>query len=475
MKAILVLMPVHLFPDIDDECCSDTVLVEDPGFFYGPTGDFSIHKGRQAWLRAACDSYCRSRNIRRVSLEESEAYVSKLAKDKSVSIRMTDPLDNGVADRWRGAFGKRLQILEGHRGFVINKPSDYSGNLVMKSVLEHCQKETGILVGVKSTDEQNRKPPDDSFAERVAEMNKLRSRHGGSSEIKDAKRWAEKTFPNNPGEVSACEMFPHTRKGALSALKTFVKHALPGYGAYQDAVLSGESIMLHSGLAACMNAGLISPLECARAAAGADVDLQNSEAYVRQLLGWREYMRLLYGEHGRYLEKKYFGKYPRLGGAWYDGSDALTPLSSAVSSAEKHAYLDHIQRLMVANNLGILAGAHPGGVMRWFTELVAIDAHQWAMIGNIAHMSAMSVPAGGKLKPLARRAYISSSSYIRRMTDHGSGDWEEEWDALYYAYLKKGEARSKFYASALRGKKYTQNKAGWEKTARSVLRRLEKK
>ena len=135
------------------------------------------------------------------------------------------------------------------------------------------------------------------------------------------------------------------------------------------------------------------------------------------------------------------------------------------------AYLDHISRLMIVNNLGILHGAHPGGLLRWFTELVAADAHQWAMVANLAHMGDMEVAEGGgskktkKKKRFARRAYVSSSAYLRRMTDLPPGDWEDKLDAAFYSYVAAGSPGAAYYRAALSGKRYRSDEARWKALA----------
>jgi deoxyribodipyrimidine photolyase-related protein len=227
-----------------------------------------------------------------------------------------------------------------------------------------------------------------------------------------------------------------------------------------------------------MNLGLLHPVECVDAAVrelrAGRAPLQSVEAYARQLLGWREYCRILYVRHGAELERGPFAGYPRLPEPWYAPDVAehaehvspFLPLGNAVRRALATAYLDHISRLMIVNSLGILHGAHPGGLLRWFTELVAADAHQWAMVANLAHMGNMEVAAApSKKKRLARRAYVSSSAYLRRMTDLPPGDWEDKLDAAFYSYVAAGSPGSAYYRAALSGKRYRSDEARWKTLA----------
>jgi deoxyribodipyrimidine photolyase-related protein len=540
-----ILLPTHLFPaSLVPEPASRCVLLEERGYFTGPTGDFRIHLGRLAYARAACDAHAQSTGIRRVSLEDSEAWLREAGSARrrggeaaqARSFVVWDPLDNAVLARLKRALGARLRVDPVHPGFAIGDPAaEYRGALALKSVFEHCKRAAGILVGVPSTDSENRRPPDAAMRKAVAGADSARERLFASATaptttlarkdevvVARACRWASSAFPDNPGDVRAARLYPHTRERALAALAVFLRRALPSFGPYQDAVLTGGGeggvrpgrakgtsapsagrrnsvpFGVHSGLAAAMNLGLLLPIECARAAVreleAGRAPLQSVEAYVRQLLGWREYTRVLYHRHGAELERGPFAKYPRLTDPWYATAASLAspsaptassptapnskaspsapaspflPLGDAVRRALATAYLDHISRLMIVNNLGILHGAHPGGLLRWFTELVAADAHQWAMVANLAHMGDMEVAEGvsKKKKRLARRAYVSSSAYLRRMTDLPPGDWEDKLDAAFYSYAASGSPGAAYYRAALSGKRYRSDEARWKALA----------
>jgi hypothetical protein len=448
------------------------VLVEHPGYFSGPTGDFRIHKGRLAWLRAACDTYCAARRIARVPLEESAAWLRE-RKEEAGGGRcyvVWDPLDNSVAASLLAALGPRLRVDPAHPGFAIRDPGSYTGALTVRSVLRHCAALVGVMEGVASTDSLNRKPPDPlirAAASKLEGAGSSRSRRrSADAAVQRAVSWAEGLRCGLPGsDAGAARLFPPDRAAALARLRAFSTGGkLALFGPYQDAVLTRGGLVfgVHSGLSAAMNVGLVLPEECALAADAAmrtsGVPLQSAEAYVRQVLGWREYARLVYHRHGGQLESGPLKGYPRLPAPWYDPA-GTTPLADAVRRALATAHLDHITRLMVVNGLAVLVGAHPGGVLRWFSELAAADAHQWVMVANIAHMSALRVP--GSAHGLARRSYVCSSAYIRRMSDIPGGDWEDSLDALFFAYLSRAPPGSEFYRGALRGRRYRSEPRRW--------------
>lgn len=470
-----IILPCHLFAGLGG-WGGEAVVLEERGYFSGPTGDFAVHGARLAYTRATCAAYADAHGLRRVPLEESERWLSERPAGSGPYV-VWDPMDNGVADRMRAALGDRLRVEGANPGFVISDPSEYTGRLSTVQVLDHCRRKTGLMESAASTDRMNRRPPDKALADALKAASRASRAEYGGPRMTQAVEWARTAFPGSPGDPSAAKRFPHTRRQALAALRRFVRERLAHFGPYQDAALlsADRSVSfpgVHSCLSAAMNAGLLHPVECARLAVAellaGRVPLQSAEAYVRQLLGWREHMRLLYSAHGRELEAAYFSPYPRLPAPWYSGEDAPLPLSLAARRAEDTAFLDHIVRLMVVENIAILSGAHPGGLLRWFTELCAIDAYQWAMVSNIAHMSAMT--AGGRR--LAPRAYVSSSSYIRRMSDLPAGDWERDVDALFYAYVSKGGAESSFYRGALRGKRYAQGRQSWGALASAAAARL---
>lgn len=231
-------------------------------------------------------------------------------------------------------------------------------------------------------------------------------------------------------------VFPTTHEGARKALKRFVQERLKNFGPYEDAIVahtSGTSsdFLFHSVLSGPTNAGLLTPAEILDELLTykGKVPIASLEGCIAQILGWREYMRAVYLKrpvpprnrlrHGKSLSS-----------AWYEGTTGLLPVDVAIRRVRTHAYAHHIERLMVLGNAMFLCQIRPDDVYAWFMEMFA-DSYDWVMIGNVYYMSQWCSDA------ITTKPYISSSAYIRRMSDYPGGDWTKAWDALYWNTVRR--------------------------------------
>lgn len=270
--------------------------------------------------------------------------------------------------------------------------------------------------------------------------------------------------------------FPTTHADAKKTLIRFCQTRLKSFGPYQDAMIASDEdkdsdFLFHSVISAPLNAGLLTPhqvLETVLAWKG-KVPLASLEGFVAQVLGWREFMRAVYLKrptpppnrlkHGR-----------KLSSAWYKGTTGLLPVDTAIQRVTENAYLHHIERLMVVGNAMFLAGIRPTDVYRWFMELFA-DSYDWVMIGNVYYMSQWTSDA------ITTKPYISSSAYVRRMSDYPAGDWTADWDALYWTTISKHASliRKNYRLAAQVSfweKKTAAEKRVLQERAREVLGRL---
>ncbi|MDX2262751.1 MAG: cryptochrome/photolyase family protein [Gemmatimonadales bacterium] len=215
--------------------------------------------------------------------------------------------------------------------------------------------------------------------------------------------------------------FPVTRAQALEALDDFLLHRLADFGPYEDAMLHGEPTLYHSQLSVAMNIGLLHPLEMARAAEAAwrrgEVPLQSAEGFIRQVIGWREYVNGIYWlKMPDYRRVNYFGftrPLPQL--YWEPEQTDLACLRDTVSLVQQHAFVHHIPRLMILCNFAVLTGVNPGALSDWFWAAFA-DAMEWVELPNVVGMGTFG--DGGLM---ASKPYVSSASYINRMSDHCGG------------------------------------------------------
>ena len=226
-------------------------------------------------------------------------------------------------------------------------------------------------------------------------------------------------FPDHFGRLRPFH-WPTDRTEALQALDHFITHSLPRFGDEQDAMLQSDPFLSHSLLSPCLNLGLLSPIEvCQRAEAAyraGAAPLAAVEGFIRQIIGWREYVRGIWALKGPdYLTQNALNHAAPLPPAYWGAPTKMNCLSKAVTQTRDLAYAHHIQRLMVTGNFALLAGVDPAAVQDWYLA-VYIDAFEWVEAPNTLGMSQF---ADGGL--LASKPYVSSGAYIDRMSDYCGG------------------------------------------------------
>ena len=241
-----------------------------------------------------------------------------------------------------------------------------------------------------------------------------------------------------------------TAEDARAQLDWFIAEALPSFGDYQDALADGEAFLFHSVLSLYLNTGLLDPLETCRAAEAAwkngAAPLNAVEGFVRQILGWREYVRGVYWRFmPDYLDRNALGARRKLPDFYWTAETDMACVRDVVTTTRKHAYAHHIQRLMVTGNFALLAGIDPGAVNEWYLAVYA-DAFEWVEAPNT---HGMALFADGGI--MATKPYAASGAYIDRMSDHCSscrysvkdknGDKACPFNYLYWNFMIENEDR----------------------------------
>ncbi|MEO0596846.1 MAG: cryptochrome/photolyase family protein, partial [Chloroflexota bacterium] len=254
--------------------------------------------------------------------------------------------------------------------------------------------------------------------------------------ITEARAYVEKHFPDNPGCTDDF-IYPTNHAEASDFLDTFVRIKLDDYGTYQDAISQRGVFMFHSLLSSSLNSGLLAPMQVVDAVLdykqnNPNIRLASVEGFIRQVIGWREFMRAIYVRDGN-IERNdnFFRNNRQLADAWYTGELGIPPVDDAIKKAQKYAYNHHIERLMLVGNLMLLTEIHPNDVYTWFMEMF-IDAYDWVMVPNVYGMSQY---ADGGL--ITTKPYISSSNYVRKMSYYKKGEWSDTWDGLYWRFIHK--------------------------------------
>ena len=325
-------------------------------------------------------------------------------------------------------------------------------DLRMEYFYREMRRKTGLLMdgdkpegGKWNYDHDNRKPAsDDMLGAKPMQF----TPDEVTEEVLDL---VESRFGKNFGELRPFH-FAVTRGQALRALYHFAKELLPEFGPYQDAMLAGDKYLNHSLLSAYLNIGLLDPVEiCTRVEEewkAGRVPLNSAEGYIRQVIGWREYVRGLYFREGPGYAARNGLKHDRALPPLYWGAETkMACLEAAVAQTRDEAYAHHIQRLMVTGNFALLAGVDPTEVHEWYLS-VYFDAFEWVEAPNTVGMSQF---ADGGI--IASKPYVSSGNYIDRMSDYcgtcaysvkkKTGEGACPFNLLYWHFLVRHRERFK--------------------------------
>jgi len=255
-------------------------------------------------------------------------------------------------------------------------------------------------------------------------------------DIETAKTW----LANLPGEHygDSTVWLPYTHETAEAWLDDFLTERFENFGPYEDALSTRGVRLFHSALSPLMNIGLLSPQQVIDKALAHAVrfstPLPSLEGFIRQILGWREFIRAAYESDGRRMRTQNFWQHERtLPDSWWTGETGLLPVDQTIKTALKYGYNHHIERLMVLGNYLLLTETNPNEVYRWFMAMY-VDAYDWVMVPNVYGMSQFA--DGGSF---ATKPYISGSNYLRKMSDYQGGDWVRIFDALYWHFIAKNE------------------------------------
>jgi deoxyribodipyrimidine photolyase-related protein len=266
----------------------------------------------------------------------------------------------------------------------------------------------------------------------------------------------ERRFADHPGRLASFA-WPLTRSDALAALHAFVAQRLPHFGRWQDAMWPNEPWLWHSQLSAAMNLKLLSPREVVDAAVAAwrsgAVPLPAAEGFVRQILGWREYVRGVYWTRmPGYVELNALDAQEPLPAFYWTGATTMACMADAIGQTLEHGYAHHIQRLMVTGLYALLLGVNPKRAHEWYLA-VYVDAVEWVELPNTLGMSQAADALSELGGPMASKPYIASGKYIERMSSgrccaacrfkpgERTGERACPFTTLYWDFLMRHEQR----------------------------------
>lgn len=382
-----------------------------------------------------------------------------LSRNEIDNIVLTEPAEYRVLEdvkSWSEQFGKTVEILPDDRFIATHKEfedwAEGRKQLRMEYFYRDMRRKTNLLMdgdepegGKWNYDSENRKPAkDDMFMPKPVQFE--------ADEItQDVLKLVEDRFADHFGDLEPF-WFAVTHEQATEVLDYFLDAALPSFGDYQDAMLTGQKFLYHSLLSPYINCGLLDPLEvCKRVEAEYEkgrVPLNATEGFIRQIIGWREYVRGIYWlKMPEYVKRNFLEAENKLPDFYWTGETDMLCLREAISQTKEEAYAHHIQRLMVTGNFAMLAGVDPHEVHEWYLAVYA-DAYEWVELPNTLGMSQFG--DGGIL---GSKPYAASGNYINKMSDYCKncrydvkqkiGEDACPFNALYWDFLIRNEDKLK--------------------------------
>jgi len=255
-----------------------------------------------------------------------------------------------------------------------------------------------------------------------------------SNFISEAAQYVQKNFPNNYGDIGKQHLFVIDFEDSEKWLDTFLQERFEKFGIYEDAIVQKESVLYHSVLSPMLNIGLLTPQQIVDAAirvgATKNIPLNSLEGFIRQIVGWREFIRLVYEREGTKQRTTNYWQFKRkIPKTFWTGDTGIAPIDSTIKKILKNGYAHHIERLMVLGNFMLLCEFDPDEVYKWFMEMF-IDAYDWVMVPNVYGMTQF---ADGGL--MTTKPYISGSNYLMKMSDYEKGSWQPIWDGLFWRFM----------------------------------------
>jgi len=450
-----LLFPIHLFSNIDLLRDKKVYLIEDSRFFI----DFKYHKLKLAYHRATMKYYFDYLKLNKIDVHYIQ-FNEDYKKINKINVQTYDLCDNVLKNKLL-KYIPNLNILQTpnflvneqllreninkfYNGKKYNHQNFYKWTRIRLNILiEKDGKPTG---GKWSFDEDNRKklPKDINLPKIIEQKSKY------TEYIIEAKKYVTQHFPDNYGSLDNF-IYPITHEDSIKWLHNFLKSKFENFGLYEDAVSDKDPFLFHSVLSPMMNIGLLTDREVIDMTLKYQnkISINSFEGFIRQIIGWRNYMYTIYLLEGNKISNMNFFKHTNKLNKklMWTGKTNILPIDNIINKINQYSYAHHIERLMYLGNYMLLCMVDPKDVYEIFMEWT-IDAYEWVMVPNVYSMSQY---ADGGL--IMTRPYFSSSNYILKMSDYKKGTWCKILDALYYnfinnhkAYLSKNYSTSRMVA-----------------------------
>ena len=450
MNSINIIFPNQLFEkSVLIENNYKTYLIEEYLFF----SHYNFHKQKIVFHRDSMKNYYdylieKGIEVIYINSFDSQSDIREFLKHlKAKQINIYNPIDNWLEKRISSSCKENdISINFYENPLFINKEDEllpffsttkkkffqtpfYKNQRNKLNIL--LDKEKKPLGGKWTFDDMNRKKFPKNKNTPVIDYSEIKSKN-----YIDSRKYISQYFPKNNGELGENQLYPTDFKSAKIWFNNFLNSRFNEFGIYEDAVLIKESIINHSVLSPLINSGLLDPKYILNTSLDFykknNIPLNSSEGFIRQIIGWREFIRGVYVSKGTEERlKNYWGFKRKIPKSFYDGSTGIDPIDDTIHKVNKTGYANHIERLMILGNFMVLCEFDPDEVYKWFMELF-IDSYDWVMVPNVYGMSQF---ADGGL--MSTKPYISSSNYIIKMSDYKKGEWSDVWDGLFWSFMDK--------------------------------------
>ena len=450
LNSINIIFPNQLFEESNLFLNKKkTYLIEEHLFFK----QFNFHKQKLVFHRSSMKNYenyllSKGIDVAYIETKNQESDIRIFLDKKNVTeINIYHPEDNWLEKRIKKSCKKNnIKINIEENPLFLTAHDDLlpffnpeKKKLFQTSFYKSQRKKMKILidndqnpVGGKWTyDDMNRHKFPKNKKTPTLDYSKLQSEN-----YRDSVNYVQKNFTENFGIINDIQLYPTDFKSSRLWFNNFLKTRFDEFGIYEDAVLIGESIINHSVLSPLINSGLLNPKYVVKNSLEFykknKIPINSTEGFIRQIIGWREFIRGVYVSKGSEERTKNYWNFDRkIPKSFYEGNTGIDPIDDTIKKVEKSAYGNHIERLMILGNFMVLCEFDPDEVYKWFME-VFIDSYDWVMVPNVYGMSQF---ADGGL--MSTKPYISSSNYIIKMSDYKKGEWSDIWDGLFWSFMDK--------------------------------------
>ncbi len=429
----------------------DVYLVEDPLFFGNdPHWPTAMHSQKLVLHRASMRAYAEELtqagfHVSTIALPDGAATDSAKLLEKSLpagvrEIHLADLVDDVLTRRiQRYATSHEIEIHIHASPNFLSPPEFLQTHLASKKkpfmakFYEAQRKRLGMMI------DSDGGPQGGKWSFDTENRAKLPKKHipppepqtRGNEFTQEAKIWVSERFPNHLGSTNHFR-WPVTRTDAETWLERFLDERLENFGIYEDTISTAHATLYHSAITPALNIGLLDPqdvIDRVMARAGS-VPMNSLEGFIRQVIGWREFMRGIYQYRGTEIRTRNFWNFERpLPSSFYDGTTGIPPIDRVIRQLLEDGWCHHIERLMVLGNFMLLCRIRPDDVYRWFMELF-VDAYDWVMVPNVYGMSQFADGGTFTTKP-----YLSGSNYVLKMSDEPKGPWCAVWDGLFWTFI----------------------------------------